>query len=176
MTGPDQPDLGFELGEPMPKTCAEPALSPAVSVEAIVHGVPRPQGSMTAQIVRRGPRRGQLAVYHQNEQTLMPWRASIIFALRRNAPRQPLAGPVGVHVVFTMPKPKSAPKKRHVWPAKKPDLDKLLRGVLDAATEAGVWVDDNQVVMATCSKHYVNDGYAHVMPSPGAYVHIWEVQ
>jgi Holliday junction resolvase RusA-like endonuclease len=170
----EQPDLGFTISQPASKQ--QPDLAIGRSVQATAYGIPKPQGSMSAQVIRKGPRAGQVAVYHQNEQALMPWRVALVYALRGAHDGDPMQGPVGVHVVFTMPKPKSAPKRRHVWPAKKPDLDKLLRGVLDAATYAGVWVDDSQVVMATCSKHYVSDGYAHVMASPGAYVHVWEVR
>jgi crossover junction endodeoxyribonuclease RusA len=130
---------------------------------------------MTSQRVRRGKRAGQLVVFHANEDTLMPWRTQLAYALAAAHSGPPMDGPVGVHIVFTMPKPKSAPKHKHTWPAKRPDLDKLMRAVLDAGTEAGVWRDDSQVVMATESKHFVADGHNEVMECPGAYVHIWEV-
>jgi Holliday junction resolvase RusA-like endonuclease len=64
---------------------------------------------------------------------------------------------VEVHATFTLARPKSAPKAR--WaPDKKPDIDKLLRGLLDACTAAGVWVDDAQVVTVVTSKVFPHDG------------------
>ena len=58
----------------------------------------------------------------------------------------PLDGPLVVSMVFTMPKPASAPKRRTTWPDKKPDLSKLVRSTEDALTDAGLWVDDARVV------------------------------
>lgn len=171
----DQPDLGFTVSEPIPETPAQPPVNRPRRLVVRVRGVPRPQGNMTAQRVRRGPRTGQLAVYHANEDTLMPWRNSVAWALAAAHEGPPWTGPVGVHIVFTMPKPKSAPKTKHTWPIKRPDLDKLMRAVLDAGTEAGVWKDDSQVVVAAESKHFVADGYEEVMDTPGAYINIWEV-
>lgn len=141
-------------------------------VTATVYGQPVPQGNMTAQRVRNSSR---LVVYHGNADRLVPWREAVVAALRERIESEPWDGPCGIAVVFTMRKPKSAPKRKHVWPAKKPDLDKLLRGVMDAATAAGVWRDDSQVVMTTMSKHYEGDGYANVLESPGARIHVWKV-
>jgi crossover junction endodeoxyribonuclease RusA len=73
---------------------------------------------------------------------LKPWRQAVVAA----APPGPkLDGPVAVHVVFTLPKPKSAKKSRFA-PAVRPDIDKLVRAVFDAATDAGLWADDGRVV------------------------------
>ena len=41
------------------------------------------------------------------------------------------------------------------YPAKPPDLDKLVRAVWDALTSV-VWVDDGQVIAATIRKQYVH--------------------
>jgi Holliday junction resolvase RusA-like endonuclease len=49
-------------------------------------------------------------------------------------------------MVFTMPKPLSAPKTRRTWPMRTPDLSKLLRSTEDALTTAGIWRDDARVV------------------------------
>ncbi|MCL2139963.1 MAG: RusA family crossover junction endodeoxyribonuclease [Treponema sp.] len=37
---------------------------------------------------------------------------------------------------------------------KKPDLDNLLKAVMDALTAAGAWKDDAQVRSIKASKHY----------------------
>jgi crossover junction endodeoxyribonuclease RusA len=64
--------------------------------------------------------------------------------------------PIGVSVSVALPRPKSLPRKQasHV---KKPDLDKLIRAVLDALTGIG-YEDDSQVVMIDAIKEYVRDG------------------
>lgn len=43
-----------------------------------------------------------------------------------------------------------------VFPIKAPDVDKLVRAVLDSLTDARVWVDDAQVVALTARKRYCN--------------------
>ena len=77
---------------------------------------------------------------------------------------EPLRGPVSVSCGFYMPRPKahygtgknarilknSAPK-RH---AKKPDLDNLIKFVLDCLNMSGVWTDDNQVYKIESHKVY----------------------
>ncbi len=58
----------------------------------------------------------------------------------------PFLGPIAVELCFTMRKPVGAPKTRRTWPIVYPDVDKCARAVLDAATLAGLWGDDSQVV------------------------------
>lgn len=61
--------------------------------------------------------------------------------------------PVSVRITFFMPRPKTV--KRHM-PTVPPDIDKLCRAVLDALTDAGVWVDDSQVVDLGATKIYTS--------------------
>ena len=78
-----------------------------------------------------------------------PWREAVIFATMaamRESGVSKIVGPVNLDIDFTIPKPASAPKKRRVWPDKKPDLSKLIRSVEDACSDAGVWEDDARVV------------------------------
>lgn len=49
-------------------------------------------------------------------------------------------------MVFTLPKPLSAPKRRRTWPDKKPDLSKILRSTEDALTDSGIIRDDARIV------------------------------
>lgn len=115
----------------------------AVVVQVL--GEPIPQGSMRA--VARG------RIVSDNER-LRPWRDTVAWHVRdAMAGREPLTGPLEVNATFVLPRPPSAPKRR--WaPEKKPDLDKLLRALLDAATTGGAWVDDAQVVAVTARKVY----------------------
>jgi|TARA_Y100000310_G_scaffold172554_1_gene172659 Holliday junction resolvase RusA-like endonuclease len=56
--------------------------------------------------------------------------------------------PAGIMVDVYLPWPKNTPKKQassdgaHV---QKPDADNLLKPIMDALSEAGLWEDDNQV-------------------------------
>jgi crossover junction endodeoxyribonuclease RusA len=68
-----------------------------------------------------------------------------------------LAGPIAVRVTFTLHKPTTAPKRRKIWPSKRPDMDKLLRSTFDAIGAAGVWKDDSQVVHTDMAKCYPNE-------------------
>ena len=52
---------------------------------------------------------------------------------------------------FVMPRPKSTPKKSTPAAIKRPDLDKLVRAVMDAITGVVV-VDDSQIVHLVATK------------------------
>ena len=68
-----------------------------------------------------------------------------------------LKGEVAVWLNFFLPKPKSFPKKvKNFWHPKRPDIDKLTRGVLDAMTKAEVWEDDSQVCVLRVTKQYAD--------------------
>ena len=77
------------------------------------------------------------------------WRDDVRAAALAIAPAAPLDGPLSVRMVFTVAKPKSAPKRRRTWPATMPDLSKLARSTEDALTSAGIWADDARVVEYT---------------------------
>jgi hypothetical protein len=83
-------------------------------------------------------------------------------------------GPVSIEVTFTLRKPASAPKRRTTWPQRKPDLDKLLRSTFDALGDAGVWVDDSQVVEVVARKVFPDEG-VDALSHPGAVIRIWPV-
>lgn len=107
-----------------------------------VFGRPGPQGSKRFMGVRGG--RGVMV---ESSRAVKPWRdavkAAAVEAMRGAAP---LDGPLWVSMVFTMPKPASAPKRRRTWPATKPDLSKLARSTEDALSDGGAWRDDARVV------------------------------
>lgn len=118
-------------------------------VQFEVPGVPQPQGSTKS--FMRG---GKVVTTSDNVQ-LRPWRDAVCWHARQAAAgTPPFEGPVVVSAVFWLPRPAGHFGRRGLLPsapphpdrARKSDLDKLLRGVLDALTEAGVWRDDNQVV------------------------------
>ncbi len=63
-----------------------------------------------------------------------------------------LTGPLAVRVKVVRPLPKSAPKSREgEWDTHRPDLDNVVKAVLDALNGAA-YEDDAQVVMVTAAK------------------------
>ena len=108
-------------------------------------GVPQPQGSMRA-FVPKGWRR---AVITSDNPKLGDWRRLVAAA----APgRVPFDGAVRVTLHFDLPRPRSLPR-RVVDHVKRPDLDKMARGCLDALTGV-LFRDDSQVVELRATKGY----------------------
>lgn len=104
----------------------------------VAYGRPGPQGS------KRHLGKG---VMIEMSQHVKPWREAVKYAalnVRKGAAA--LDGPLVVRMVFTLAKPKSAPKGRRTYPDRTPDLSKLVRATEDALTDAGVWADDARVV------------------------------
>ncbi len=112
-----------------------------------VRGLPVPQGSTRAWVLHGKP------VITSSAKGLATWRRLVADVAQNYAPVEPWEGPVAIELHFGLPKPKSAPKKKRVWPDKRPDLDKLTRAVLDALTYV-VFGDDSQVVEIRASKDY----------------------
>lgn len=107
-------------------------------ITIIAYGIPGPQGSKKH--VGRG-------VMVESSKKVKPWRESVHFAaLQVRNGAAPLDCPLRVRMVFTMPKPASAPKRRRTWAMRVPDLSKLLRSTEDALTTSGIWRDDARVV------------------------------
>jgi len=130
-----------------------------------VAGTPRPQGSKRAFPVQRGGKPGAVLV-DANPSTAQ-WRADVTaaaLALPGMPPSEPVTGPLAVRLVFALPRPRSAPRKRRTWPAGRPDIDKLARAVLDSLTAAGVWRDDGQVCALHVIKDYPGPGVAQTIP------------
>lgn len=115
-------------------------------IEVVVYGNPAPQGSKKFVGVTKAGR----GLMVESSKKVKPWRMDVKAAAEAVALHAmhtlPLDGPLVVSMVFTMPKPASAPKRRTTWPDKKPDLSKLVRSTEDALTDAGLWVDDARVV------------------------------
>jgi crossover junction endodeoxyribonuclease RusA len=63
--------------------------------------------------------------------------------------------PVRLTVCFFFLAPKSEKKREGNYPhTKKPDADNLLKAVMDAMTDAGVWTDDALVYSSCAEKWY----------------------
>jgi crossover junction endodeoxyribonuclease RusA len=86
---------------------------------------------------------------HSRSQDLALWRADVA----RNAELfgfKPIASAVKVELDFIIARPKSA---KRAFPSVKPDLDKLIRAVLDGLTGVA-YEDDSQVILIQSSKTY----------------------
>lgn len=141
-----------------------------IPVRFRVLGTPIPQGSMKAFAIRKGGRlTGGTVVTSGRDGPVRPWRQSIIDQVRDLNLRDREAGPVRVFIEFTLDRPKShygtgrnagrVKDSAPAYPAVKPDIDKLTRAVLDALTEAGMWMDDAQVVDLQVTKRYTVAGF-----------------
>lgn len=135
-----------------------------------VIGIPRPQGSKN---VHHGENHSWVSEANPN---LRPWRDSVCWYARQQLQavgQSPFAGPVRLEVTFTFSRLKSHYGARGLKPsaprykATAPDLSKLVRGVEDALTEAGIWRNDAPVVSLNAVKVFGEQ--------PGALITITEV-
>ena len=122
-----------------------------------VLGEPIPQGSTRAFITKSG----RPIITHSNK-NLKQWRQRIATEAQKERPSHwDMEQAILLGVDFLMPRPKSLPKKVKE-DVKRPDLDKLIRAVLDGLT--GIFYnDDSQVVQVFAGKRY-----ADKFEAPGA--------
>lgn len=127
-----------------------PDLDTAPLLDVFVPGRPAPQGSKRY----LGPGRPLI----ESSKAVAPWRADIRTHLTATHTSGPIPGAVAVHLEFVLPRPASTPKRATPAAVKRPDLDKLIRAVLDAITSAGCWHDDSQVVALHTTKRLAELG------------------
>lgn len=112
-------------------------------------GQPKTKGSLD---VVRAPSAGRKAVVREGVRGSGAWRRLVAERARvAMAGRPAWGGPVGVRCSFMFATDNVM--ARHVG-----DLDKLARNVLDALTDAHVYLDDSQVVKLFCDKVVEQDG------------------
>ena len=147
-------------------------MSASPILRAFVEGVPIPQGSARAFVVK-----GRAIVTSDNPK-LKGWREWLRVNLRSEwASQDTLRTPCSVHLTFVLPRPKSHLSTKGVKASAptqmtgKPDLDKLVRAVLDAVTDAGIWQDDAQVVALSAAKAWGNP-----QEKTGVSVTVWEAE
>lgn len=117
-------------------------LKTRASIRIVVYGSPAPQGSKKFVGMAGGH-----GIMVESSKKVKPWREDVkAAALEVRAGAAPLDAPLTVRMVFTVPKPASAPKRRRLYPMRKPDVSKLARSTEDALTDAGIWTDDARIV------------------------------
>ncbi len=136
-------------------------------IEITVLGTPMPKGSKSFKGMVNGH-----AVMVESSKGLKPWAEAVKWAALEHGGHQ--TGPVNVQLMFTMPKPKSAPKRRRTFPDKKPDLDKLVRAVFDALVAVGTIEDDARVISLRAYKVFPGEN-AGSLDVPGVTISIDEV-
>ena len=116
-----------------------------------VPGRPAPQGS------KKSVGRGRFV---EASKYLPAWRKAVtefaIYAATEHS-WEPLHGPVTLEVVFYIERPSTINVNKRPHPVVPPDIDKLVRGVSDALSDAGVWGDDAQVVKLVAFKRYADN-------------------
>lgn len=119
-----------------------------------VPGQPAPQGS------KRHVGGGRLI---ESSKYLKPWR-NLVAQYAHQAEFELAPGPVAVAVSFVLRRPVSAPKTKHIHAIHRPDVDKLIRAILDALTGIA-YADDAQVTQL-----YAGKRLAVVGEAPGALI------
>lgn len=132
----------------MPALAQNPFITSG-EVHVWVPGDPAPQGS------KRHVGNG---VMIESSRRVKPWRQDVREAILEQREQQ-IVGAVRVWLNFVMPRPKSTPKRLPTPPARRrPDLDKLVRAVLDAVVSAGLIEDDACVIELHATKNLAELG------------------
>ena len=132
-----------------------------MTLSFFVPGLARPKGSKQPFPIYKGKRgerkvfTGKVALVESAGKSLKAWEQDIRAAAAREMDGSALLdGPIRVELVCFLPKPKTPPKSRRLWPCgQRNDVDKLARSCLDALTNR-VWHDDGQVVELRAMKLY----------------------
>ncbi len=120
-------------------------------LEFTVYGWPQPQGSTRAFI----PKDWKRPIITTTNPKLKPWRqelaqTALATMIESGAAKAARGAAVSMRLAFYFDAPKSA-KKSALWKITKPDLDKLLRAVLDGLTGIA-YQDDAQVCECAIAK------------------------
>ncbi len=112
-------------------------------------GRPSPQGS------KKSVGNGR---FIEASKYLPAWRRAVTeFYAATEHNWEPVEGPVTLEVVFYLERPSTIKVNKRPHPVVPPDVDKLVRGVSDSLSDAGVWGDDSQVVKLVAFKRYADN-------------------
>ena len=126
-----------------------------MKVDFFVAGIPKAQPRVKAFV-----RGGHAGVYTPD--SAESWKQAVRRETVANAPESVVAHPVRVSLDFFLTRPKAHHKRdgtvksnSPIWHCKKPDLDNLIKAVVDAITDTQrVWMDDSQICQISATKSY----------------------
>ena len=126
-----------------------------MKIDFFVAGTPKAQPRVKAFV-----RGGHAGVYTPDGAE--SWKQAVRRETVANAPESAVAHPVRVSMDFFLSRPKAHYKRdgsvkanSPVWHCKKPDLDNLIKAVVDAITDTQrVWMDDSQICQISATKSY----------------------
>ena len=82
----------------------------------------------------------------------------IVEHARFDAPKEPWEGPIGMQLIFYLPRPKKYMGKGYpddvIFVTGNPDVTNLIKGTEDGLSKAGFWKNDSQVVTIYALKVY----------------------
>ena len=120
-----------------------------------VIGLPAPQGS------KRHVGNGRMV---ESSKAVGPWREAVRAETQLAMKGlTPLQGALWVTLDFALPRPKGHTGRRGLrmsaplWPATRPDIDKLARAALDGLVAGGALPDDARVCRLEVEKSYADD-------------------
>jgi len=129
----------------------------SAAFELFVRGVPKAQGR--PRIVRFANGKAGL----KDPEASRDWKNYVRMCVAEKV-SGPISGPVALELWFYLPVPRSFSRRRRlaalageVLPAKKPDLDNLVKAVLDALLGVAI-EDDRQVIELKAGKLYGTPG------------------
>ena len=139
------------------------------AVTFTVYGIPQSAGSKKGFPIRRKDGSVGVAITDSNPKG-KDWKLAVAEEARKHFP-EPLEGPLFMHVVFAMPRPKSHYRTgKNAWQLKDsapfhttvmPDTTKLFRCLEDALKDIA-WKDDSQVAVQKAEKIYADKPHALV--------------
>lgn len=123
-----------------------------------IKGTPTPQGSKKAFVINKRAVLVDASVDNKS------WRRTVTNHIRADKNFKEIKGAVNVCLIFNMPKAQSNKKQQMT---QKPDVDKLIRSVMDGMTDSGIIEDDSRVVSLSAQKIWATDN------EPGVFIAIW---
>jgi Holliday junction resolvase RusA-like endonuclease len=126
-------------------------------IKFTVYGKPQPQGSTRGFVYNTyNPRTNQMqarAAITSDNAANKPWRQQVtqMAAIAAKGELIPRGTPVSIWLIFYFDPPKSLKKSASRLKTTKPDIDKLIRSVLDALTGT-IFEDDSQVAVCRMQK------------------------
>lgn len=128
-----------------------------------VSGTPIPQGSVVPVLSKTTGK----PFVKQASKKLPAWRRDIVAEVKRMLETQAEHGfewvvndepyALDLWFIFDRPKSQSKAERESMWRWRRPDIDKLVRAVMDALEVAGVLADDARIVDLKATKSYAQE-------------------